>query len=126
MKNLFALLITLQSLISIASNNMEQKSTNPVKQSIFDTIPEKKNDSKKGITGLNFVNQDSKKHGKLVYVVSENYVEKKVIIYNTKNQEIFSTTTIGDPIYLKHFEKGNYKIKVIENGKEEILDYNIN
>lgn len=125
MKNLFALLITLQSLISFASNNIEENSINPVKQSIIDTIPVRKNEPKKGITGLSVVNQDSKKFGKLLYIVSENYTEKNVIIYNNENQEVFSTTTIGDPIYLKKFKKGNYKIKVIEDGKTEILDYNI-
>lgn len=125
MKNLFALLITLQSLISFASNNIEENSINPVKQTIIDTIPVRKNEPKKGITGLSVVNQDSKKFGKLLYIVSENYTEKNVFIYNNENQEVFSTTTIGDPIHLKRFKKGNYKIKVIEDGKTEILDYNI-
>src|SRR6476660_5443290 len=103
MKNLFALLITLQSLITIASNRIEINSTNPIKQTIVDTIPMKKSDIKKGISGLNIVNQDSKKFGKLVYIVSDNYVEKKVIIYNKGNQEVFTTTTIGDPIHLRNF-----------------------
>ncbi len=125
MKNLFALLITLQSLISFASNSIEENSIYLVKQNTIDTIPVKKNEPKKGISGLSVVNQESKKFGKLVYIVSENYVEKNIIIYNNENQEVFSTTTIGDPIYLKNFKKGNYKIKVIEDGKTEILDYNI-
>lgn len=125
MKNLFALLITLQSLISFAANSTDQISTNPVKQIIVDTIPAKKDDIKKGITGLNIVNQDSKKFGKLAYIVSDNYVEKKVIIFNNQNQEVFSTTTIGDPIHLRNFEKGIYKIKVIEGDKEQTLNYNI-
>ena len=125
MKNLFALLITLQSLISFAANSTDQISTNPVKQIIVDTIPAKKDDIKKGITGLNIVNQDSKKIGKLAYIVSDNYVEKKVIIFNNQNQEVFSTTTIGDPIHLRNFEKGIYKIKVIEGDKEQTLNYNI-
>lgn len=125
MKNLFALLITLQSLISFAVNSTEQMSTNPVKQIIADTIPAKKDDIKKGIAGLNIVNQESKKFGKLAYIVSDNYVEKKVVIFNNHNQEVFSTTTIGDPIYLRNFEKGIYKIKVIEGEKEQTLNYNI-
>lgn len=125
MKNLFALLITLQSLITIASNRIEINSTNPVKETIVDTIPMKKNDIKKGISGLNIVNQDSKKFGKLAYIVSDNYVEKKVIIYDNHNKEVFSINTIGDPIYLRNFEKGNYKIKVIEGEKEQTLNYNI-
>lgn len=125
MKNLFALLITLQSLITIASNRIEINSTNPVKETIVDTIPMKKNDIKKGISGLNIVNQDSKKFGKLAYIVSDNYVEKKVIIYDNHNKEVFSINTIGDPIYLRNFEKGIYKIKVIEGEKEQTLNYNI-
>lgn len=125
MKNLFALLITLQSLITIASNRIEINSTNPIKETIVDTIPMKKNDIKKGISGLNIVNQDSKKFGKLAYIVSDNYVEKKVIIYDNHNKEVFSINTIGDPIYLRNFEKGIYKIKVIEGEKEQTLNYNI-
>ncbi|GAA4759799.1 MULTISPECIES: hypothetical protein [Flavobacterium] len=125
MKNLLALLITLQSLISFAANSTEPTSINPVNQTIVDTIPSKKDDIKKGIAGLNIVNQDSKKFGKLAYIVSDNYVEKKVIIYNNHNQEVFSTTTVGDPIFLRNFEKGIYKIKVVEGEKEQTLSYNI-
>lgn len=82
--------------------------------------------SKNAIGGLKIVSYDSKKMGKHIYVVSDNYVQKKITIYNFKGEKVYKTTTVGSPIYLSKFEKGNYAIKIKEGGKTEIKELTVN
>ncbi|WP_394759307.1 hypothetical protein [Flavobacterium sp.] len=78
------------------------------------------------ISGLKIINYDSKKYGKLIYIVSDIYTMKKISFFNKKGRKIFTTSTIGSPIYLSKFKKGVYTIKVVENDKTEIKEYIIN
>lgn len=78
------------------------------------------------IAGLKIVNFDSQKYGKHIYIVSDIYTTKKVSFFNENGKQVFTTSTIGSPIYLSKFKKGIYIIKITEDGKTETKAFAIN
>ena len=78
------------------------------------------------ISGLKIVSLDSQKHGKHIYIVSDIYTAKKISFFNKKGRKVFTTSTIGSPIYLSKFKKGVYTIKIVENEKTEMKEFAIN
>lgn len=78
------------------------------------------------IAGLKIIASESQKFGKLIYIVSDEYVQKKVTFINTKGKKVYSKTTIGSPIYLSKLEKGTYTVKIKEGSKTETKQFLIN
>ena len=124
MKTIYLLLVLSLSVTANAFVGDEVKAENP-KATKRSTVIESKM-TKNTILGLKIVSFDSKKMGKHIYVVSDNYVQKMVTIYNFKGERVYKTTTVGSPIYLSKFEKGNYAIKIKEGGKTEIKELTVN
>ncbi|MCL9806058.1 T9SS type A sorting domain-containing protein [Flavobacterium amniphilum] len=124
MKTIYFLVALTLSISANALTTNQKDIENPKAAKKVSALESKMNSSK--IDGLKIVSYDSKKMGKHIYVVSDNYVQKKVSIYNFKGERVFKTTTVGSPIYLSKFEKGNYAIKIKEGGKTEIKELTVN
>ena len=124
MKTIYLLLVLSLSVTVNAFGGNEITAENP-KTGKRVTVLENKM-TKNAIGGLKIVSYDSKKMGKHIYVISDNYVQKKITIYNFKGEKVYKTTTVGSPIYLSKFEKGNYAIKIKEGGKTEIKELTVN
>jgi hypothetical protein len=124
MKTIYFLVALTLSITANALTTNQKDIENPKAAKKVSALESKMKSSK--IDGLKIVSFDSKKMGKHIYVVSDNYVQKKVSIYNFKGERVFKTTTVGSPIYLSKFEKGNYAIKIKEGGKTEIKELTVN
>jgi hypothetical protein len=124
MKTIYFLVALTLSITANALTTNQKDIENPKAAKKVSALESKMKSSK--IDGLKIVSYDSKKMGKHIYVVSDNYVQKKVSIYNFKGERVFKTTTVGSPIYLSKFEKGNYAIKIKEGGKTEIKELTVN
>jgi hypothetical protein len=129
MKTIYLLLLL--SINSIANTTNEENGINTKPKTTIEAFynseiikkPESESDS---ISGLKIISYDSEKHGKHIYIVSDIYTMKKISFFNKKGRKVFTTSTIGSPIYLSKFKKGVYTIKVIENDKTEIKEFAIN
>lgn len=120
MKTIYLLLVLSLTVTANAFNGGETSIENPKTGKKASMVESKW--TKNAIGGLKIVSYDSKKMGKHIYVVSDNYVPKRVTIYNFKGEKVYKATTVGSPIYLAKFEKGNYAIKIKEGGKTEIKE----
>ena len=124
MKTIYFLVALTLSITANALTKNQMDIENPKAAKKTTALEYKMKSSK--IDGLKIVSYDSKKMGKHIYIISDNYVQKKVSIYNFKGERVFKTTTVGSPIYLSKFEKGNYAIKIKEGGKTEIKELTVN
>lgn len=78
------------------------------------------------IAGFKIVTCESPKYGRHIYITSDLYVKKKVSFYNNMGKKVYSTSTVGSPIYLSKIENGLYKVKITEGKKTEIKDLVVN
>ena len=124
MKTIYFLVALTLSITANAFTSNKMDIENPKAAKKVSALESKMTSSK--IDGLKIVSYDSKKMGKHIYIISDNYVQKRVSIYNFKGEKVYKTTTVGSPIYLSKFEKGNYSIKIKENGKTEIKELTVN
>lgn len=126
MKTIYFLLFI--SLTTLANNtvkeNLKIAGSNSKTAQLCDTISDPKAE-KNTITGLKIVTCDSQKFGKHIYIVSDMYVEKKVCFYNATGEKVYTTSTIGSPIYLSEIEKGIYKVEITEGEKIEIKSFEV-
>lgn len=118
MKTIYATLVLLVS-FSVYS------STLPIKNTLCDTSKTEVNPqpSARSISGLKIVDCESKKLGKYIFIVSEFYTKKKVSFFNKQGQKVYTTRTVGAPIYLSKLKKGTYYLKIVEKGKVELTQY---
>ncbi|MEO8234058.1 MAG: hypothetical protein ABI549_01475 [Flavobacterium sp.] len=129
MKTIYLLLLL--SLNSIANTTNPENYINENPKTTIETFcnneiikePSSESDS---ISGLKIVSYDSQKHGKHIYIISDMYTMKKISFFNKKGRKVFTTSTIGSPIYLSKFKKGAYTIKIVENEKTETKEFSIN
>lgn len=124
MKTIYLLLVLSLTVTANALTKNDIAAENPKTAKKATALENKMNSNR--IDGLKIVSFDSKKMGKHIYIVSDNYVQKRVSIYNFKGEKVYKTTTVGSPIYLSKFEKGNYAIKIKEGGKTEIKELTVN
>ena len=127
MKTIYFLLFL--SITSLANaNTIENVSNeNPSTKAIHKNDTTFKTEPKSSsISGLKIVSCDSQKYGKHIYVVSDMYTKKKITFYNDKGEKVYTKATVGSPIYLSNFERGNYVIKIKEAGKTEIKEITVN
>jgi hypothetical protein len=121
----FLLFITLNALANnTVKENSEIVNSNAKTVHVCDTISDPKAE-KNTITGLKIVTCDSQRFGKHIYIVSDLYVEKKISFYNTAGEKVYSTSTIGSPIYLSEIQKGIYKVEITEGEKIEIKSFEV-
>ncbi|WP_395047979.1 hypothetical protein [Flavobacterium sp.] len=124
MKTIYFLLLLSLSCIANTTNKEIAINVNPTNTiETFSDGPIPKNNY---ISGLKIINDNSRKYGKLIYIVSDIYTTKKISLFNKKGKKVFTISTIGSPIYLSKFKKGTYTIKVVEDGKTEIKEFTIN
>ena len=124
MKTIYFLLLL--SLNSIANTTNKEIAINLKSNNTIEVFSDEPTPKKNYISGLKIINFDSQKYGKHIYIVSDIYTTKKVSFFNEKGKKIYTTSTIGSPIYLSKFKKGIYIIKIIEDGKTETKAYAIN
>ncbi|SFA98908.1 hypothetical protein SAMN05660845_1177 [Flavobacterium swingsii] len=124
MKSIYFLLLL--SLNSIANTTDKEIAANVKPNNTIEVFCNEPAPKSNYIAGLKIINNASQKHGKLIYIVSDIYTAKKVSFFNKKGKEVFTTSTIGSPIYLSKFKKGTYTIKIVEDGKTEIKALSIN
>ncbi len=117
MKTIYFLLFLSLTLTANANTIENPSSENPSTKAVHKSS---------NISGLKIVTFDSQKYGKHIYVVSDMYTKKKITFYNNKGEKVYTQATVGSPIYLSKFEKGNYVIKIKEGGKTEIKDFTVN
>ena len=110
--------------ISVGENSQIVSSNVNTEDSI--TVTSNPNPKKNNIAGLKIITRDSKTYGKHIYIISDLYIKKKVSIYNETGKKVYSTSTVGSPIYLSKMEKGEYTIKIKEGSKTEIKDLVVN
>lgn len=110
----FAMLMGLMTIGTVSA-----KETPSTKKTTIDSI------ETNTISGLKIVSSESQKFGKLIYVVSDEYVQKKVTFINTKGKKVYSKTTIGSPIYLSKLEKGSYMVKIKEGSKIDTKHFTV-
>ena len=91
---------------------------------LFANNPEKRN-PEKGISGLDIYTYSTKTLGIHIYVVSAHYTEKKVEFIDNKGKVVLSKNTVGTPITLNDLDPGIYKVKITENNKTDILEYEV-
>ncbi len=120
---LFLSITSLANANTIENSSSENPSNKVVHKndSTFKTEPKSSN-----ISGLKIVTCDSQKYGRHIYVVSDMYTKKKITFYNDKGEKVYAKATVGSPIYLSKFEKGNYVIKIKEGKKTEIKELTVN
>jgi hypothetical protein len=124
MKTIYFLLLL--SLNSIANTTNKEIATHVKPNNTIEAFYNKPVPKNNYISGLKIINNDSQKHGKLIYIVSDVYTTKKVSIFDKNGKKVFTTSTIGSPIYLSKFKKGIYTIKIVEDGKTETKAFAIN
>lgn len=121
----FLLFISLNALANISvKENSGIVSSNATTEHVCDTVSDPKSE-KNTITGLKIITCDSQRFGKHIYVVSDLYVEKKVSFYNAAGEKVYSTSTVGSPIYLSEIKKGVYKVEVMEGEKIETKNFEV-
>jgi hypothetical protein len=123
----FLLLLSINSIANTPKESFVNIKPNHVIEAFYNSeiikYPISESDS---ILGLKIINNDSQKKGKLIYIISDMYTMKNISFFNKKGRKVYTTSTVGAPIYLSRFKKGVYTVKVVENEKTETKEIIIN
>lgn len=123
----FLLLLSINSIANTPKESFVNIKPNHVIEAFYNNevikYPISESDS---ILGLKIINNDSQKKGKLIYIISDMYTMKNISFFNKKGRKVYTTSTVGAPIYLSRFKKGVYTVKVVENERTETKEITIN